>query len=129
MSIAMSPNISSAGFALQTRLFLGLKRSGRVIDIVWFQQNADYARAILTLADQSADSSLQEIAASLRAMMREFLTPVVATDVIQAAITSAMKTGKTAAISISVPVVEDIPLVTDVSDLPDPGDRYVGRLR
>lgn len=41
MSTVMSPQQNNASFSLQSRLFINMKRAGRVVDLVWFQQNAE----------------------------------------------------------------------------------------
>lgn len=110
MSAVMSLPTSSAGFALQTRLFAGLKRTGRVIDIVWFQQDAEYARAVLTLAEKTGDEVLHEVVGSLRELMRDFLAPPRVAAVI-------------AMPAPVVAVVEENPAAAP--DL----ERYIGRLR
>lgn len=69
----MSPQQNSASFALQSRLFVSMKRAGRVIDLVWFQQNAEYARAILSAADNMPDVEVRDIASKLRDILREYL--------------------------------------------------------
>lgn len=69
----MSPQQNSASFALQSRLFVSMKRAGRVIDLVWFQQNAEYARAILSAADNMPDVEVRDIAGKLRDILRDYL--------------------------------------------------------
>lgn len=76
MSIANSNQISSAGFVLLTRLFAGLKRAGRIIDVIWFQKNPDYARAILQLAAEDDDEAVRKIGAELKVLLRDFLAPI-----------------------------------------------------
>lgn len=115
MSVVMSPQSTSVGcFALQTRLFAGMKRAGRIIDVVWFQQDADYARAMLALADKTGDEGLREVVAGLRDMMRDLLAPVpvAATSVMPAAV-----------VLQPVVPVEVPPVQAEILD------RYIGRLR
>lgn len=75
MSLASSPSVSSPGFALQSRLFLNMKRAGRIIDVAWFQQNAEYARAVLGAAESLKNEAISEIANSLREELKDFLSP------------------------------------------------------
>lgn len=75
MSLVMSPQQNNASFALQSRLFVSMKRAGRVIDLVWFQQNVEYARAVLVAADNMPDVEVREIAARLRELLRDYLGP------------------------------------------------------
>lgn len=52
---------------LQTRFYVALRRaSGRTIDLVWFQQNKEYAQAVLDFADTIVDKELKEITRQLR---------------------------------------------------------------
>ena len=116
MSIAMPPathRVGSAGFALLVRLFAGLKRKGRVIDVIWFQQDLDYARAILALADNTEDDSVREISASLRKIMRDVLAPPLSADV-------AITRNGTAVTAVAA---------SPAPDLAAPDERYIGRLR
>ncbi|PTQ89542.1 hypothetical protein [Agitococcus lubricus] len=54
-------------FALETRLYVVLRRaSGRVIDLVWFRQNREYADAILDYAESISDRDAKETAKKLR---------------------------------------------------------------
>ena len=54
-------------FVLQTRLYVVLRRaSGRVIDLVWFRQNKDYANAVLDFAETVSDREVRETARKLR---------------------------------------------------------------
>ena len=76
MSVAMpSHRIGSESFALLARLFSGLKRRGRVIDVIWFQQSPDYARAVLALADECDDDAVREMGAALRGMLGAWVAP------------------------------------------------------
>ena len=110
MSAVMSHQIGSAGFVQLTRLFAGLKRSGRVIDVIWFQQNAEYARAVLALAGENDDEAVRQIAATLQKMMRDFLAPPVTANTV-------------------IPVATTEPVPARAAEPADPADRYVGRLR
>lgn len=74
MSEAMSPSLNRATFALQSRLFVAMKRAGRVIDLVWLQHNADYARAVLDTAVRMSDEEVQEIAQRLRNLLGDYLS-------------------------------------------------------
>lgn len=73
MSLVMSPQQNSASFALQSRLFVSMKRAGRVIDLVWFQQNVEYARAVLSAADNMPDVEVREISGKLRDVLHDYL--------------------------------------------------------
>lgn len=73
MSTVMSPQQNNASFALQSRLFINMKRAGRVIDLVWFQQNVEYARAVLSAADNMPDVEARDIALKLRETLRDYL--------------------------------------------------------
>ena len=73
MSLVMSQQQNNASFALQSRLFVGMKRAGRVIDLVWFQQNVEYARAVLAAADNMPDVEVREISARLREVLRDYV--------------------------------------------------------
>lgn len=115
MSVVMSPQSTSVGcFALQTRLFTGMKRAGRIIDVAWFQQDADYARAMLALADKTGDEGLREVVAGLRNMMRDVLAPV--------PVEAASVIPAVAALQPVVPEVAE-PAQAEILD------RYIGRLR
>ncbi len=73
MSEAMSPSLNRVTFALQSRLFVAMKRAGRVIDLVWLQHNAEYARAVLDTAERMQDGEVQEIARRLRGLLGDYL--------------------------------------------------------
>ncbi len=73
MSTVMSPQQNNASFALQSRLFVNMKRAGRVIDLVWFQQNVEYARAVLSAADNMPDVEARDIALKLREVLHDYL--------------------------------------------------------
>ena len=62
-----APRYSDEELALQTNLYIALRRaSGRVIDLVWFRQNQEYARAVLEYADTMTDRDVKESARRLR---------------------------------------------------------------
>lgn len=73
MSDAMSPSLNRVTFALQSRLFVAMKRAGRVIDLVWLQHNAEYARAVLDTAERMQDEEVREIARRLRGLLGDYL--------------------------------------------------------
>lgn len=73
MSLVMSPQQNSASFALQSRLFVSMKRAGRVIDLVWFQQSPEYARAVLSAADNMPDAEVRDIAVKLRDILADYI--------------------------------------------------------
>lgn len=75
MSAVMSPQLNHQSFALQSRLFIAMKRGGRVIDLVWFQQNTDYARAVLSAADNMPDVEARDISLKLREILQDYLGP------------------------------------------------------
>jgi len=75
MSLDTKFEIGADSFALLTRLFMALKRAGRVIDVVWFQESPEYARAVLSLADELDDNDVAEAADRLRLKLHEFLAP------------------------------------------------------
>lgn len=114
MSIAMSHRVGSDGFALLVRLFAGLKRKGRVIDVIWFQHDLNYARAILALADDTEDDSVREISANLREKMRDVLAPPPP---------PAPVVVERAANVVPVRAAAEAP------EAPSPENRYIGRLR
>ncbi len=118
MSIAMSHRVGSDGFALLVRLFAGLKRKGRVIDVIWFQQDLDYARAILALADNTEDDSVREISASLRKIMRDILAAPTAPASAESVVVRNSNNGVAVT---GTPVAPPDPVA--------PEDRYIGRLR
>lgn len=62
-----------ASFGLQTRLFVVLKRNGRIIDLVWFQQDAGYACHVLELAAASADDEARELSGRLHDSLADYL--------------------------------------------------------
>lgn len=72
-SLAMKPQANTESFGQLTRLFVALKRAGRVVDLVWLQQNAEYAAAVLDLAESLNDAEARETAARLRVDFRDFL--------------------------------------------------------
>lgn len=120
--MSTSQRIGSTAFVLLTRLFAGLKRSGRVIDVIWFQKNAEYARAVLALADEDDDEAVRKLGAELRALLGDFLA--VASPPPSAP--SPTATGRVAAVSASPPPAAT---ATVAAEAGEPLDRYVGRLR
>lgn len=81
MSLVMSASMNRATFALQSRLFVAMKRAGCVIDLVWFQHNAEYARAVLDTAARMSDMEVRTLAENLRQLLGDYLnqTPIMAT--------------------------------------------------
>ncbi len=75
MALDAKIEIGAEGFAVLTRLFVALKRAGRVIDVVWFQQSPDYARAVLALADELDDAEVNDAADRLRLQLYDYLSP------------------------------------------------------
>lgn len=73
MSEPMSASLNRATFALQSRLFVAMKRAGRVIDLVWLQHNAEYAAAVLDTATRMSDDEVQDIALRLQELLRDYL--------------------------------------------------------
>lgn len=62
-----APAEQSDDFILQTRFYVALRRaSGRVIDLVWFRQNQDYANAVLDFAETISDREVRDAARRLR---------------------------------------------------------------
>jgi hypothetical protein len=62
-----TPTYTDEELALQTRFYVSVRRaSGRVIDMVWFRQNKEYARAMLDFADNIADREVRDASRSLR---------------------------------------------------------------
>ena len=62
-----APSYTDEELALQTRFYVSVRRaSGRVIDMVWFRQNKEYARAMLDFADNIADREVRDASRSLR---------------------------------------------------------------
>lgn len=112
MSLAMDTHMKTDSFALQTRLFVALKRSGRVVDMVWFQQNPEYARMVLGLADTLEDLDVSDAVLRLRTGLRDFLA-----------------VPKVAVLPVpSKPSVEVAPAVVPAAE-PEPENRYVASLR
>ncbi|MFP5441992.1 MAG: hypothetical protein ACLGHJ_10895 [Gammaproteobacteria bacterium] len=106
--MSTSNTVSSRTFVLLTRLFSGLKRAGRVIDVVWFQQDAGYARAVLARAAEDDDDTVRQIGSELQALLADFLAPPPSA------------------------VPEPAPAPATVTPEPEsqlPPDKYVGRLR
>jgi len=75
MALESKFEIGADSFAVLTRLFIALKRAGRVIDVVWFQESPDYARAVLALADDLDDSDVADAADRLRIQLHDYLAP------------------------------------------------------
>lgn len=73
MPDAMSASLNRATFALQSRLFVAMKRAGRVIDLIWLQHNVEYARAVLDTAECTGDEEVREIARRLRSLLGDYL--------------------------------------------------------
>lgn len=121
MSALLSHRNGSVAFVQLTRLFAGLKRSGRVMDVVWFQHNPEYARAILVLADESDDNSVRQIAVTLRKLIPDFLEPTPRATGRFAAVTALDAESARARITADE---ETAPTGAPVQE-----DRYVGRLR
>lgn len=122
MPTATPPRMNSAAFALLTRLFAGLKRAGRITDVIWFQQNAEYARAVLQLAAQDDDEAVRKIGADLQELLRDFLAPPPPPRPVAATATGKVPTIKPAELR-PAPVEETLSASEEVLD------RYVGRLR
>ena len=54
-------------FTLHTQFYVAVRRStGRVIDLVWFKQNKEYARAVLDYADATSDREVRDLSRRLR---------------------------------------------------------------
>lgn len=120
MSAVLSHRNGSAAFVQLTRLFSGLKRSGRVMDVIWFQQNPEYARTILALADENDDPTVREIANTLRRLLPDYLE-------LEPVAPSPRATGRVAAITVPAPATTaENP---GPEEEPTPENRYVGRLR
>lgn len=127
MSVAMtSHRIGSEAFSLLVRLFNGLKRRGRVTDVIWFQQSPEYARAVLALADECDDDTVRELGVSLRRILGDWLVPPVVVMVAPPVVSVAPAT---------VPVVETA-AETSTENAKGGEDivagetaRYIGRLR
>lgn len=73
MSEPMSASLNRATFALQSRLFVAMKRAGRVIDLVWFQHNPEYAGAVLDTAGRMQDEEVREIAHRLHELLGTYV--------------------------------------------------------
>ena len=114
MSLATSPAVSSPSFALQSRLFLHLKRAGRIIDVAWFQQNAEYARAVLSAAEELKDAEISTIALRLREELKDFLGPA-----------------RVTVLSVAKPLAaaDEMPAADVAAVAITTTDRYVGSLR
>jgi hypothetical protein len=66
---AVKMEMGTEGFALLTRIFMSLKRAGRVVDVVWFQQSPEYAQVVLGLIEDSNDAEGHEAARRLRELL------------------------------------------------------------
>ena len=59
--------LSDEDFAVQTQFYVAVRRAtGRVIDLVWFRQNKEYARAVLDYADAIGDREVRDLSRRLR---------------------------------------------------------------
>jgi hypothetical protein len=65
--------IRTESFANMTRVFAALRRTGRLVDMTWFQENAEYARAVLSLAEQLNDPQINDTVLRLRQQLQGFL--------------------------------------------------------
>lgn len=124
MSLVMSPQQNSASFALQSRLFISMKRAGRVIDLVWFQQSAEYARAVLSAADNMPDTEVRDLSAKLRDILADYLTQSVSTP---SKVAVLPVTPRPAPVAVPVAVAEPV-LTEEVSEHPEL-DRHLTSLR
>lgn len=108
MSEAMSTSLNRTTFALQSRLFVAMKRAGRVIDLVWLQHNAEYARAVLDIAGHMQDEEVRDIARRLRGLLGDYL---------------AQGTAKVALLRPApVPAVTVVPSAPPVAAVPPPAE-------
>ena len=65
--VVNTPIYTDEELALQTRFYVSVRRaSGSVVDMVWFRQNKEYARAILDFADNIADREVRDTSRCLR---------------------------------------------------------------
>jgi hypothetical protein len=73
MSISRAVNMplyTDEELALQTQFYVSVRRaSGRMIDLVWFRQNQEYAKAMLDFADNIADREVKDSSRRLRMML------------------------------------------------------------
>ncbi|HMU87923.1 MAG TPA: hypothetical protein PKL69_08570 [Agitococcus sp.] len=54
-------------FTIHTQFYVAVRRAtGRVIDLVWFKQNKEYARAVLDYADAISDREVRDLSRRLR---------------------------------------------------------------
>ncbi len=74
-----SRQISSAAFGQLSRLFMAMKRHGRIIDVIWFQHSAEYARAVVEAAAGTDDPAIHEILLAVRSAFAEHLAPAAVT--------------------------------------------------
>lgn len=103
---------SSAAFGHLSRLFMAMKRHGRIIDVLWFQHSPDYARAVVAAAAATDDPAIHEILLSVRSCFASHLAPATVTPLAAA---------RPPAPAAATPAPPPAPTV-------DPR-RYVGRLR
>ncbi len=101
MSEAMTASMNRATFALQSRLFVAMKRAGRVIDLVWFQHNPEYAGAVLDTAARMNDDEVHDIGQRLRELVGPYLA--------QAAPAQRPAAAAAPAAAVSVPAPEAAP--------------------
>ncbi|MDQ8036565.1 MAG: hypothetical protein REI12_04030 [Pedobacter sp.] len=126
MSLVMSPQQNSASFALQSRLFISMKRAGRVIDLVWFQQSPEYARAVLSAADNMPDTEVRDLSAKLRDILADYLTQGVSTPS-KVAVLPVTPRPAPAPVPVAAVVAEPV-LTEEVSEHPEL-DRHLTSLR
>ena len=76
-------NLGNSGFSVATLLYTRLRRvSGRVVDVVYLSENADYAKYVITLALETKDEDLIKHAESLKKILgleiekQKFKSPV-----------------------------------------------------
>lgn len=132
MSATIVNPFSSSVFLLVTRLFAGLKRAGRVTDVIWFQKNPEYAREVLRLAAEDDDESVRKLGADLQVHLREFLAipaPKTATAKVAAVSSPVAAPAVAAAVANRAPTVAmPAPAVEEpVAD--EFANKYIGRLR
>ena len=76
-------NLGNSAFSVATLLYTRLRRvSGRVVDVVYLAENADYAKYVITLALETKDEDLIKHAESLKKILgleiekQKFKSPV-----------------------------------------------------
>lgn len=146
MSTSKANPFSSSVFLLVTRLFAGLKRAGRVTDVVWFQKNPEYAREVLRLAAEDDDESVRKLGADLQVHLRDFLAippPKMATAKVAAITVPAAAPVAVAAVPVAAPaaMAPVTPIAQpDIAVMAEPApvepvapekfvNQYIGRLR